>query len=279
MPPITVVIITVLGRRWVFYIFGAVGIIWSLFWHLTYRNMPEEHKWVNQAELAHVRGVDEKGRIKQVGIENKPDVPWRALLKHSNMWAIMCAYFTYGYCLWIFLSWLPSYLTDYRGFTLLKMGWFASLPLFAGVIGDTAGGCLTDALLAKTGSSKFARRSVATTGMLGCMAFIMPVALTANLYAAVYCLTGAMFFLECMIGPPWGVSMDVGGPYSGTVSGMMSTTGNIGGALSPIVFGALVAHGSWVAPFILAACLLLIGAGIWAFWLDPEVSVVDKERP
>ena len=204
MPPITVVSITVLGWRWVLYIFGAVGIIWSLFWHLTYRNMPEEHKWVSQAEPAHVRGVDEKGRIKQVGIENKPDVPWRALLKHSNMWAIMCAYFTYGYCLWIFLSWLPSYLTDYRGFTLLKMGWFASLPLFAGVIGDTAGGCLTDALLAKTGSSKFARRSVATTGMLGCMAFIMPVALTANLYAAVYCLTGAMFFLECMIGPPSG---------------------------------------------------------------------------
>jgi MFS family permease len=278
VPPITVAIITALGWRWVFYIFGAVGIIWSLFWHLTYRNMPEQHKWVNQAELIHIRGVDEKGNIKQGDIEKKPAVPWGVLLKHSNMWAVMCAYFTYGYCFWIFLSWLPSYLVDYRGFTLLKMGWFASLPLFAGVIGDTAGGWLTDVLLVRTGKTKFARRSVAITGMLGCVAFILPASLTTNPYTAVYCLTGAMFFLECIIGPTWGVSMDVGGAYSGTVSGMMNMAGNIGGALSPIVFGVLVARGSWVAPFIVAACLLFIGAGIWAFWLDPEVSVIDKGK-
>jgi len=53
--------------------------------------------------------------------------------------------------------------------------------------------------------------------------------------------------------------------------------GNIGGALSPIVFGVLVAHGSWVAPFIVAACLLFIGAGIWAFWLDPQ-SLRHRQR-
>jgi MFS family permease len=52
--------------------------------------------------------------------------------------------------------------------------------------------------------------------------------------------------------------------------------GNIGGALSPIVFGVLVQFGSWQAPFIVAASLLVIGAAIWAFWLDPSVSVVEK---
>ena len=44
------------------------------------------------------------------------------------MWAVMCAYVTYLYSLWIFLSWLPSYLVAYRGFTLLKTGF---LCLFA----------------------------------------------------------------------------------------------------------------------------------------------------
>src|SRR6266404_1940710 len=66
------------------------------------------------------------------------------------MWAIMCAYFTYVYCLYIFLTWLPSYLVDARGFTLLKVGFLASLPLFAMVIGDTVGGLATDWLLKKT---------------------------------------------------------------------------------------------------------------------------------
>ena len=50
---------------------------------------------------------------------------------NPNMWAVMCEYFTYLYCLWIFLSWLPSYLVSYRGFTLLKMGSYAALPLDA----------------------------------------------------------------------------------------------------------------------------------------------------
>jgi hypothetical protein len=42
-----------------------------------------------------------------------------------------------------------------------------------------------------------------------------------------------------------------------------------------LVFGALVHYGSWQAPFLVAAALLVIGAAIWAFWLDPEVSVVE----
>jgi hypothetical protein len=33
--------------------------------------------------------------------------------------------------------------------------------------------------------------------------------------------------------------------------------------------------GSWQAPFIVAAVLLVIGAAIWAFWLDPDVSVIE----
>jgi sugar phosphate permease len=278
VPPIVVAIMAAWGWRAVFYVFGGVGALWSLAWWFTYRNMPEDNKGTNMAELAHIRGWDEKGNIRQLNIQKKPTVPWGILLRHPNMWAVMCAYFTYVYCLWIFLSWLPSYLVEYRGFTLVKMGIFASLPLFAGVIGDTIGGWLTDILLVKTGNTKFSRRLVAIVGMLGCGSFIVPAALTTNAYIAVFCLTGAMFFLECIIGPSWAVPMDVGGEYSGTVSGMMNMAGNIGGALSPLVFGILVTYMSWVAPFIVAAALLLIGACIWAFWLDPEVSVVEKGR-
>jgi MFS transporter, ACS family, glucarate transporter len=101
--------------------------------------------------------------------------------------------------------------------------------------------------------------------------------LTEDAYTAVYCLTGAMFFLECTIGPSWAVPMDVGGKCSGTVSGMMNMAGNIGGALSPIVFGLLVQFGSWQAPFIVAAGLLILGAAVWAFWLDPDVSVLERK--
>jgi D-galactonate transporter len=276
-PPIVVLIMTTLGWRSVFYICGAVGILWSVLWYFAYRNLPEEHGLVNEAELKYIRGVDEQGNTKLANVAKKPKVPWSMMLRSPNMWAIMLAYFTYVYCLWIFLSWLPSYLLEFRHFTLLKVGFLASLPLVAGVVGDTVGGLVTDRLLAKTGNIKFSRRVVAITGMLGCAVFIVPAALTEDAYIAVYCLTASMFFLECTIGPSWAVPMDIGGEVSGTVSGMMNMAGNIGGALSPIVFGVLVQFGSWQAPFIVAASLLVIGAAIWGFWLDPSTSVVEKK--
>ena len=275
-PPFVVAIIATLGWRWVFYICGAIGIVWAVLWYLTYRDSPEEQRSVTDAELAYIRGVDEDGNIKPPQVGHVATMPWATLIRSPNMWAIMCAYFTYVYCLWIFLSWLPSYLVEYRHFTLLKVGIFASLPLWAGVIGDTVGGMVTDWLVVKTGRARLAHRLVAVVGMLGCTCFIVPAALTDDAYTAVYCLSAAMFFLECTVGPSWAVPMHVGGKYSGTVSGVMNMAGNIGGALSPTVFGILVQFGSWQAPFIVAAALLVVGAGIWAFWLDPEASVLEQ---
>ena len=170
-----------LGWRWVFYICGAVGIIWAVAWYLTYRNMPEEHPLVGSAELGHIRGVDENGNVKQVQIELKTVVPWATLLKSPNMWAVMCAYFTYVYCLWIFLTWLPTYLIEYRQFTLLKGGLLASLPLWAGVVGDTMGGVLTDSIFRRTRDLKKARRNVIVAGFLGSLLFLLPILFVRDL--------------------------------------------------------------------------------------------------
>ena len=276
-PPLVVFIITKFGWREVFYICGAVGILWSIWWWFSYRNLPEEHGLVNAEEVAHIRGRDASGAVNKAQVAQKTQVPWGTLLKSPNMWAIMCAYFTYVYCLWIFLSWLPSYLVEFRHFTLIKVGIFASLPLWAGVVGDTVGGLATDWLLKKTGSTKIARRTVAMTGLLGCACCIVPAAMATDAYVAVYCLTASMFFLECTIGPSWSVPMDAGGKYSGTVSGMMNMAGNIGGALSPLVFGVLVQYGNWQAPFIVAACLLVVGSGVWLFWLDPDKAIIPAD--
>jgi len=273
-PPIVLLIMLNLSWRWAFVICGAIGVIWSLWWGLSYRNLPEDHAMVNRAELEAIRGVGPDGKINPPPVAEQTQVPWGTLLRSPNMWAIMLAYFTYVYCLWIFLTWLTKYLIDVRHFTLLKGGLLASLPLWAGVIGDTVGGLATDWLLRRTGNAKLARAGVAITGLLGCAVFIVPAALTGDPYVAVGCLTASMFFLECTIGPAWAVPMDTGGKYSGTVSGMMNMAGNFGGALSPIVFGYLAVGDRWEAPFIVAAVLLVIGAGIWAFWIDPTKAIL-----
>src|SRR5580700_5349483 len=276
-PPIVGTIIVALGWRWAFYICGLVGIAWSLLWYVSYRNSPEEHTIVNAAELERIRGVDEMGKVNAAALANGgAKVPWGTLLRSPNMWAIMCAYFTYVYCLYIFLAWLPSYLVGARHLSPEDARLASSIPLAAMVIGNTVGGLATDWLLHKTGNTRFARRSVAITGMVGCATFIVLAALAESAQTAVYCLTGAAFFLECTIGPSWSVPMDTAGEHSGTVSGMMNMAGNIGGALSPVVFGYLADAGYWHAQFVVAAILLILGASIWAFWLDPERSLVER---
>jgi sugar phosphate permease len=265
-----------LGWRSAFVICGSFGLLWAAWWALSYRNLPEDHPMVNRTELETIRGRGANGEINPAQVAERTEVPWGTLLRSPNMWAIMLAYFTYVYCLWIFLTWLTKYLIDVRHFTLLKGGLLASLPLWAGVVGDTVGGLATDWLLRRTGNARLARSSVAITGLLGCAVFIVPAALTEDPYVAVGCLTAAGFFLECTIGPSWAVPMDTGGKYSGTVSGMMNMAGNFGAAISPVVFGYLAVGDKWQAPFIVAAGLLVVGAAIWAFWIDPNKAILES---
>jgi sugar phosphate permease len=275
-PPVAVFIMIRYGWRSVFYVIGVLSLLWAILYALVYRNMPEEDRYVSRAELARIRGLEANGEIKRANITKRPKVPWSVLLRHGNMWGVMCAYGAYIYSLWFFLTWLPSYLVEYRHFTLIKTGLYASMPLAGGVVGDAFGGWLTDKLFVRTNNLRFSRRSVAITAMVGCGTFTMFAALSANPNTAVYLLTAAMFFLEMTIGPAWAVPMDVGGEFSGTVSGMMNMAGQFVGALSPTVFGIFVSKGAWVAPFAVSAGLLFIGAAIWAFWIDPEQSVIDR---
>src|ERR1700749_1526097 len=68
-PPLVVFIMNGWGWRSVFYFCGALGLLWSFWWYIAYRNLPEEHQLVNEAELKHIRGVDAAGAIKAPVIE------------------------------------------------------------------------------------------------------------------------------------------------------------------------------------------------------------------
>ena len=78
-----------------------------------------------------------------------------------------------------------------------------------------------------------------------------------------------------MIGPAWAVPMDVGGQFSGTVTGIMNMAGALAASLRRSVYGGLFDRGFWVAPFFVSAGVMLIGALIWTFLIDPEKSVVE----
>jgi sugar phosphate permease len=262
------------GWRAIFYIFGSLGIVWAIAFLLVYTNRPEEHASVNQDELAQIRGRNPDGTIKQVSAARQA-VPWKTIFGSRNMWYIAIGYVCFFYGTNFYLTWYPTYLREHRHLTLQALGLIGSLPLFAGMIGDVVGGSLTDLMYRRSGNARFARRVVAAPAFLCSAAFLIPAAITESAWTSVLCLAASFFFLELVIGPAWAVPMDVGGAFSGTVTGVMNGTGALfGAAMTPLVYGIFFDKGSWVAPFFINAGVFVVGAFIWTFLIDPEKSVV-----
>jgi sugar phosphate permease len=274
-PFVAVAIMSAFGWRWVFYSFALLGVVWAVAFAALYRNRPQEHPRVNDAELAYIRGGLAEAAVHST---EKQTVPWRRIFGSPNMWYIAAAYFCFFYGSYFYLTWFPTYLLEYRHLSLKAVGLLASVPLVTAMIGDIVGGALTDTLFRRTKRLKFSRRIVAAPALLGAAVFLIPAAMTSDAMTAIICLAASNFFLEMVLGPAWAVPMDVAGPSSGTVTGVMNMTGAVGASISPLVFGMLVQRGSWIAPFFVTAAILITGALIWIFLIDPEKSVVDSRQ-
>ena len=274
-PPVAAAIMLAFGWRAVFFIFGGLGLLGAIAFHLFYCNYPEEHKRVNLAELAEIRGVNPDGAVKTAVTPKQPQVPWRRILHSPNMWAIALGYCCNFFGANFYLTWYPTYLREYRHMSLKHVGLIGALPLLAGMLGNLAGGYLTDGLLKRTGNAKLARRGVAAPGLLLAGVFVVPAALTHSPAVSILCLAASFFCLEMVVAPAWAVCMDVGGQYSGTVTAIMNCSGAFASSLTPVVYGTLFDRGLWVVPFIISAAVLTTGAMIWTFLINPERSVVE----
>ena len=268
-------ILLAFGWRAIFYIFGSLGVVWAIVFSFFYRNIPEDHKGVNRLELARIRGLNSDGTIKPPAITQTCDSleTHPALAEHVVHLARLFLLFLRHEFLSDLVSNLSARTSPHVHSLARNLGF---LPLFAGMAGDVTGGSLSDMILKATGKAKLARRVVAAPGFLLAGAFVIPAALTANKFTSIVYLALSFFFLEWVIGPAWAVPMDVGGQFSGTVTGVMNMVGALGGASTAIVYGSLFNRGFWVAPFVVSAGVMIVGALIWTFLINPEKSVVEE---
>ncbi|GJE43248.1 MFS transporter [Methylobacterium soli] len=265
-PPIVAFLIYHVGWRYSFVVLGALSFIWVVVWYLYFRDDPSDHKRITQAEL------DVLPPPRKVGA--KQSVPWGRLTK--RILPVTVTYFCYGWTLWLFLGWLPTFFKQSYGLDLKNSALFASGVFFAGVIGDTLGGVLSDGILKRTGSIKLARLSVIVVGFLGAAASLTGVFFTHDLTAVALLLSSGFFFAELVIGPIWSVPMDIAPKYAGTASGLMNTGSAVAAIVSPIVFGLVVdMTGDWTLPFAGSIGLCLLGAGL-AFTMHPEHPFLEE---
>jgi MFS family permease len=167
----------------------------------------------------------------------------------------------YGWVYWIFVSWLPLYFINHHHVDLSASAFLTSVPLMAGMIGNTAGGMLSDWLLRRTKNHRIARCSVVAGSLAGCAAALIPVALANDLALALPCLALAMFFLELTIAPMYAIPMDMSKEFAGLGSSFIIMGVALAGITSPVIFGWIIdVTGNWNIPFATAVVVLLLGA-------------------
>ncbi|MCJ2013759.1 MFS transporter [Methylobacterium sp. J-076] len=264
-PPIVAFLIYHFGWRVSFYVLGVISFVWVLIWYYYFRDDPSDHHRITQAEL------DTLPPPRKVGI--RQSVPWGALTR--RMLPVSITYFCYGWTLWLFLGWLPTFFKESYGLDLKNSALFASGVFFAGVVGDTVGGLASDKIGHRTGNVKLARLSVIVVGFLGAAASLTGVFFTRDLTYVALLLSSGFFFAELVIGPIWSVPMDIAPKYAGTASGLMNTGSALAAIVSPVVFGFVVDKtGSWTLPFVGSIGLCLLGA-VLAFTMHPEREFID----
>jgi MFS family permease len=254
-PPLVALIMTAYGWKLPFVLFGAMGVAWAVFWYIYYRDDPDEHRSVNSAERELIHSSIGSSKTKK-----RTAVPWRRILASPTLWVLSSMYFCYGWCLAVYLDWLPTYLNEHREMDLRRMGFFAALPLLAGTLGDFLGGWLSDRIGERTGNLAFARRSVAITGFLAAAAGIIPATFAESAEACVAWSCLAVFGIEFTVGVSWAIPLDIGGDFAGSVSAVMNTFGNVGGTISTFLLGYLVKGYGWNVPFLVAACMCIMAA-------------------
>jgi MFS transporter, ACS family, glucarate transporter len=268
--PIALLLVQRWGWRASFLVFGAVGIIWAVVWYRSYRDRPSENPDVDPEELAWIQ----QDRLRETPDGQLPTpkaepTPWRRLLTSPNLYAICGMYFTFGYGLYFYFTWLPTYLISELRFSLLAGGFFSSLPfLLAGAANITGGWC-TDAL-ARTRGLRTARVTLGFTAFSLCAMLILASIVVPSAVAKAVLLALALASADFALSACWAVCLDVAPNHAGVVTGFMNTFGNLGGLVGPIVVGLMVDRlGSWTLPLYVTAGVYVVGALAW-LGIDPN---------
>jgi ACS family hexuronate transporter-like MFS transporter len=257
--PIVTQLLAWLDWRASFAVLFALSVLWVPLWYFLFRDSPAESRYVNQAELTHIRSGDATSTPAHAVLKSWPEAKvLRALLTNRTLLANTWAFFVFGYFLFFFMTWLPSYLEHAYGLNLKTIGLFTVLPWLAATVVLWAMGRWSDKLLATTGRLRIARSYlIAGTQLVAALA-VIPVALTHDLTIAIAGITVAVAASMGANAAYYAVNVDIVPGRAATALGIMDFAFAVSGFLAPVVTGWVFdLRGSFDDAFLLMTALAL----------------------
>ena len=253
------------------------GIAWAAWFFVWFRDRPEEHPAINEAERALIRGP--QAIVAREEAPDRPEpTPWKALFTSRAMLFICAQQFFRAAGYMLFASWFATFLKETRDVSNRQAGILTSIPICAYVLGGGVGGLVSDWVLIRTGSRRLSRQGLSIVSSLVCALLMIGAYFIHNVWLAGLVITiGA---LCAAIGGPcaYALTIDMGGKHVPAVFATMNMAGNIGAAVFPLLVPPLVAGtGSWNAVLLLVAGIYLASAVCWMLF-DSKGTIFDRPR-
>lgn len=234
-PPLIAFILFTLNWRWVFYLSGAIGFLWAIWWLRAYFP-PLNHPHLGKEERETI------GEVLKPRSSAEPHVSWLGLFRFPQVWGLVFAKFLSDAAWYFYLFWLPKYLYDIRQFDTKEVGYYAWIPYAAAGIGSLCGGWFSSRLIRSGRSLDFSRKMA-----LGLSAAVMPwiffvtqspvqiaIVLFSIAFAGQQSWSTLVMILPADIFPHRAV---------GSVAGLVGFGGAMGGVVFGLVVGYLLDHG------------------------------------
>ncbi|WP_455242346.1 MFS transporter [Petrachloros mirabilis] len=264
-PPIAAWVMVNWGWQTVFYLSTATGLVMGILWWTLSRDHPEQHPWV----------ADHQKTTNLNTLNRQPvSIPWNQLRKTPTIWWLVLSYSCLGYVAYLYLSWFYLYLVNIRGFDVLRGGFYSALPFLAMLVGCPLGGWITDRLASGYGVTT-GRVVAGASGMAlaGC-AIVLGGFIDSPIFAIASLSLGAgcLYFA---VGAYWASTSDLSKTHAGTLSGLMNTGANLGGAISPSLTPWIAYHWGWPLSLAVAGSIAVVGALFW-IKIDPGKGLAAR---
>ena len=274
-PPLVAWITVNFGWRAAFLSTGLLGLLWIPAWLLLYY-VPEKHPRITKEEYDHIKEVDAAGHERLSEDSKAGRIRWADLLKVRQTWALFTARLLSDPVWWFYLFWLPKYLRERRGFTLMEIGAVAWLPYLTASLGSIIGGLFSGYLIKKRFSVLKARK-IAMLGVVALMPLGMLIAFTSSstLAVALVCLVTFCHMawktnLVTMTNDVYPTRIVAS---AGAIVGMGS---GLGGVLSTRFVGEIVERFSYTPVFVAMGLLHLFAMLVVHVLVKQQMSTVQS---
>ncbi len=251
--PLIALLYGLLGWQSTFVMIGLAGIIWIVPWLILNKKGPDKHPWITDAEKDFILQGCAPDKEKQKGLT------FAQIFSIKQSWSVLLSRFILDPIWWLFVIWLPLYLSDRFKFDIKAIGAFAWFPYVGAMIGGIGGGWLSGYLIKKGWSVNKARKSVIVLGGLFMLPSLISIIYLDDPKQAMLAIFFALLGYQCTMGIIQTLPSDyLSGKAVGTLSGLGGFTANVGVLITTFIVPKITGNG-YTPFFIMAASLVPLG--------------------